>query len=108
MSPADTTDAVVEDAARRRYDRTCVRGHGNGDDSGCGYRREDDGNGNGNGHGDNDDDGGDEGDVALAIRLVRRDALRRRGREGKGRGGEGVAGALIKADATDDYDCEDQ
>lgn len=103
MSPTDATDAVVEDAARRRHDRTCVRGHGNGDDSGCDYHRDDDYDGD-----DHGDDDGDDGDVALAIRFRRRDAHRRRGRGGEGRGGEGVAGALIEADATDDYDCEDQ
>ena len=120
MSPADTTNAVVvEDAAhRRRYDdRTCVRGHGN---SGRGYHRDDDDDGDdGDGDGgddddddDDDDDGHGDGDVALTrLRLMRRDddALRRRGRRGgEGRGGERVAGALIKADATDDYDCEDR
>ena len=126
MSPADTTNAVVvEDAARRRRydDRTCVRGHGNnsrgyhrvdGDDGddGDGHGGDGDGDGDDDGDDDDDDDGHGDGDVALArLRLMRRDddALRRRGRRGgEGRGGERVAGALIKADATDDYDCEDR
>ncbi|KAL6267786.1 hypothetical protein P5V15_000857 [Pogonomyrmex californicus] len=83
MSPADATSAVVEDAARRRHNHTCVRGQG--DDSGRGYhRKNDDGSENdgddGDGDGDDDDDDDDDGDVALAIRFVRHDALRRRRR----------------------------
>lgn len=85
MGPAGATDAVVEDATRRRNDHTCVRRHGNedgDDDSECGDHR-------------------DDGDVALGMKTLRRDALRRRRGKGGGRG------ASI-ADTADDYDCEDR
>lgn len=55
------------------------------------------------GHGNDGDhrDDGDDGDVALGMKTLRRDALRRRRRKGGGRG------ASI-ADTADDYDCEDR
>lgn len=80
--------------------RSTGNGNGSGNDSGNGNSNGDGDSGCGD-HRDDDGDDGDDGDVALAMKTLRRDALRRRRGKGGGRG------ALI-ADTADDYDCEDR